>query len=42
MASGRLCLLPLGGGGAVGAARALAAGGPPHVLRRQRGRHLGA
>jgi hypothetical protein len=30
---------PPGGGGAAGAGRALAAGGPPHVLRREHGRH---
>jgi hypothetical protein len=33
---------PPGWGGAAGAGRALAAGGPPHVLRREHGRHSGA
>ena len=33
---------PPGWGGAAGAGRALAAGGPPHVLRRKHGRHSGA
>ena len=31
-----------GGRGVAGAGRALAAGGPPHVLRRKHGRHPGA